>query len=95
VAPGGWGRFYLSTALLVLAAATISVLAMPAGGGGQLWGNAAIAVVSVMSSLVWLIYFRLLGRLAWFCADRTAAVEAEAELKAERDAGVPEADAED
>ena len=92
VAPGGWGRFYLSTALLVLAAATISVLAMPAGGGGQLWGNAAIVVVSVMSSLVWLIYFRLLGRLAWFCADRTAAVEDAAELKAEREAGVPEAD---
>ena len=92
VAPGGWGRFYLSTALLLLAAATLSVLAMPAGGAGQLWGNAAIAVVSVMSSLVWLIYFRLLGRLAWFCADRTAAVEDAAELKAEREAGVPEAD---
>lgn len=92
VAPGGWGKFYLSTALLILAAATLSVLAMPAGGAGQLWGIAAIAVVSVMSSLVWLIYFRLLGRLAWFCADRTAAVEAEAELKAELDAGVPEAD---
>jgi hypothetical protein len=95
VAPGGWGKFYLSTALLLLAAATVSVLAMPAGGAGQPWGIAAIAVVSVMSSLVWLIYFRLLGRLAWFCADRTAAAEAEAELKAELDAGVPEADAED
>jgi hypothetical protein len=45
-----------------------------------------------MSSLVWLIYFRLLGRLAWFCADREAAAEDEAELKAELDAGVPEAD---
>jgi hypothetical protein len=86
VAPGGWGKFYLSTALLLLAAATISVLAMPAGRAGQLWGNAAIVVVSVMSSLVWLIYFRLLGRLAWFCADRTAAVEDAAELKAELDA---------
>lgn len=92
VAPGGWGKFYLSTALLLLAAATLSVLAMPAGGAGQPWGIVAIAVVSVMSSLVWLIYFRLLGRLAWFCADRTAAVEDAAELKAELDAGVPEAD---
>jgi hypothetical protein len=94
VAPGGWGRFYLSTAILLLAAATIVLLAIPAGGGGQPWGIVAIAVVSVMSSLVWLIYFRLLGRLAWFCADRTAAAEAEAELQAEPEAGVPEADAE-
>lgn len=94
VAPGGWGKFYLSTALLLLAAASIVVLAIPAGGSGQLWGITAIAVVSVMSSLVWLIYFRLLGRLAWFCADRTAAAEAEAELKAELEATEPEADAE-
>ena len=95
VAPGGWGKFYLSTALLLLAAATVVVLATPTGGSGQLWGIAAIAVVSVMSSLVWLIYFRLLGRLAWFCADRTAAAEDEAELKAELEAGVPEPDDED
>jgi len=95
VAPGGWGKFYLSTALLLLAAATVVVLATPTGGGGQLWGIAAIAVVSAMSSLVWLIYFRLLGRLAWFFADRTAAAEDEAELKAEFDAGVLEADDED
>jgi hypothetical protein len=94
MAPGGWGRFYLSTAILVLAAATIVVLSVPTPGDGQLWGIAAIAVVSVMSSLVWLIYFRLLGRLAWFCADRTAAAEAEVELQAEPEAGVPEADAE-
>ena len=86
VAPGGWGRFYLSTAILVLAAASIVVLAIPAGGSGHLWGIAAIAVVSVMSSLVWLIYFRLLGRLAWFCADRTTAAEDEAEIKADSEA---------
>ena len=86
VAPGGWGKFYLSTALLLLAAATVLVLAIPTGGDGQLWGIAAIAVVSAMSSLVWLIYFRLLGRLAWFCADRTTAAEDAAELKAEREA---------
>jgi hypothetical protein len=95
VAPGGWGKFYLSTALLLLAAATVLVLAIPTGGDGQFLGIAAIAAVSVMSSLVWLIYFRLLGRLAWFCADRTTAAEDEAELKAELDAGVPEADDED
>ena len=86
VAPGGWGKFYLSTALLLLAAATVLVLAIPTGGDEQLWGIAAIAAVSVMSSLVWLIYFRLLGRLAWFCADRTTAAEDAAELKAEREA---------
>lgn len=80
VAPGGWGKFYLSTALLLLAAATLGVLAFPAGG------IVGIAVVSVISSLVWLIYFRLLGRLAWFCADRTAAADDAAELEAERDA---------
>lgn len=93
LAPGGWGKFYLSTALLVLAAATLVVVAIPIGGSGQPWGTVAIAVVSVMSSLVWLIYFRLLGRLAWFCADRTAAAEDAADLEAEREAGVPEADA--
>jgi len=86
VAPGGWGKFYLSTAMLLLAAATLTVLAFPAGGGGQLWGTTAIAVASVMSSVVWLIYFRLLGRLAWFCADRTAAAADAAELEAEREA---------
>jgi hypothetical protein len=80
VAPGGWGKFYLSTAILLLAAATVLVLVFPGGG------IVGIAVASVMSSLVWLIYFRLLGRLAWFCADRTAAAEDEAELKAEREA---------
>ena len=41
---------------------------------------------------MWLIYFRLLGRLAWFCADRTAAGEAEAELRAELESTEPDAD---
>ena len=44
---------------------------------------------------MWLIYFRLLGRLAWVCADRTAAVEAEAELRAELESTEPEADADE
>jgi hypothetical protein len=74
------------TSLLLLAAATVLVLAIPTGGDGQLLGIAAIAAVSAMSSLVWLIYFRLLGRLAWFCADRTTAAEDEAELKADSEA---------
>lgn len=66
----GWGKFYFSTALLLLAAATIVVVALSIGG------ISGIAVAAVAVSAAWLVYFRLLGRLAWYCADRTAALDA-------------------
>jgi len=67
----GWGKFYFSTALLVLATATIAALALSAGG------ISGIAVTALAASVAWIVYFRLLGRLAWYCADRTAAAEHE------------------
>ena len=39
------------------------------------WGMIALAIAL---GAVWLIYFRLLGRLAWYCTDRTAIAEPEA-----------------
>jgi hypothetical protein len=69
----GWAGFYLSTAIL-LAAAGIVVTA--ATSAGRFWG--AIAA-NLTFTIVWLIYFRLLGRLAWYCADRTAQAEPEAD----------------
>lgn len=74
----GWGKFYFSTALLLLATATIAALALSAGG------IPGIAVAALAASAAWLAYFRLLGRLAWYCADRTA--EADRERESDDDA---------
>ncbi len=67
----GWASFYLVTASLLVTAA---VLAIAASAAGPLYGLFALPVIGV---IVWLIYFRLLGRLAWYCAEKDRAVEAD------------------
>jgi hypothetical protein len=69
----GWVTFYLATAVLLAAAGALVVAAFFTGA---LWAMIAVAAIS---AVVWLIYFRLLGRLAWYCAEHSAPAEPEAE----------------
>jgi hypothetical protein len=68
-----WGLFYVLTCLVI-------------GGSAMLWGlslmvdhacNAknVLSTVSgaVLLSAAWLIYFRMFGRLVWYCSDTLAA----------------------
>ena len=58
-----WAAFYLLTLAIVAIAVVLSASAAAIGGLtlGAVVSDAVLAVV-------WLIYFRLLGRLAWFCS---------------------------
>jgi DNA-directed RNA polymerase subunit M/transcription elongation factor TFIIS len=60
----GWGTFYLSTAALLVVAAILSAEAFLAAGPSGIFGAAPILTAA------WLIYCRMLGRLAWYCTDR-------------------------
>lgn len=75
VAKNGWRGFYAASGVLVVSAGGLAVTAFLFGG--------TVGVVSGTTVLVvaWFIYFRLLGRLAWYCTDRTAAAELEEELE--------------
>ncbi len=79
----GWLAFYLSTAALLSAAAALVMMVFADAG---IWGSVA-ATVTVAA--VWLIYFRLLGRLAWYCTEHTFHEEPETERDAAagRDSG--------
>jgi len=74
VATFGWLRFYAASAALLAAAWGLEEVA------SRLNPFAGLMVVSVIQAVAWLIYFRLLGRLAWYCADRAAFAELEAQL---------------
>ena len=67
----GWVRFYFLTAVL---AAAIVAIVIEAFDLGLLWGVIAMAIGLGVG---WLIYFRMLGRLAWYCTERTAVAEPE------------------
>ena len=73
VAARGWAAFYLTSAMSLVIGAAVAAIGQWIGG---LWGTAVTAVALAVG---WLIYFRLLGRLAWYCADRTAVAEPEDE----------------
>lgn len=62
-----WGLFYVLGFALV--AITIAVSAASVAVGGHYLG---IVVSGVLNTMAWLVYFRLLGRLAWFCAGCSA-----------------------
>ena len=64
--------FYLVAAALLATAGIILVEAFFVGG----FGGTILAVTT--ETAAWFIYFRLLGRLAWYCTDR-ARRRAEAE----------------
>ena len=59
----GWATFYLVAAALLATAGIILVEAFPSEA---FWGT-IIAVTA--ETAAWFIYFRLLGRLAWYCTD--------------------------
>lgn len=65
VAGQGWAAFYGTSTAMVAAAVAVMSLALWFGG---LFGYLIAAIVWTFA---WFIYFRLLGRLAWYCADRT------------------------
>ncbi|MEN6407419.1 MAG: hypothetical protein ABFC77_13230 [Thermoguttaceae bacterium] len=72
----GWMAFYGLTAVLGVAAIGLTAFAY--------WidPRAGMVAVTIVQVLGWFIYFRLLGRLGWYCADRAFRI-AEAEENAE------------
>jgi len=74
-----WLLFYAETACLFLGAGALMVLAAP-------WINSGVAALlgGPLVAAVVMIYFRLLGRLAWFCS-----------IETEEDAGLRELARED
>ncbi len=59
----GWASFHLATVALLAAAGNVMLAVWPAG---ESW---RIIVASPVFVIVWFVYFRLLGRLAWYCAE--------------------------
>lgn len=74
VATSGWLRFYLTSALLLAITSVFDTIA------AHINPIAGFFIISVTQSAAWLIYFRLLGRLAWYCSDKMAKADLEAEL---------------
>ena len=59
----GWLGFYVATIALLAAAVNLVLAVRPAGTFWQ------ITVASPVTVIVWFVYFRLLGRLAWYCTE--------------------------
>jgi hypothetical protein len=57
-----WGLYYLITLPAAAGICGLAIVAMTRGGLGS------ALVVGILVSPVWMIYCRLLGRLAWFCS---------------------------
>jgi DNA-directed RNA polymerase subunit RPC12/RpoP len=68
----GWAGFFVATVALSVAAGNVLLAVRPAG---ELW---LVMVASPLFVIVWFVYFRLLGRLAWYCAEH-GGVEADAD----------------
>jgi len=66
----GWFKFFFLTAVLFLAAGGLLMLVLPAEKllGLEVWRM--FAATSILS-VVWMIYFRLLGRLGWYCTEHS------------------------
>ncbi len=73
-AADGWLKFYMTSAAMIVATVAIC---WAASGVGKVFG---VIVAAGIEPVVWIIYFRLLGRLAWVCADRAAFADLEREL---------------
>jgi len=74
----GWATFYLLAALL-LTAATVVVMA-----AFRIAGFFGTVVEPLVFTVVWLSYFRMLGRLALYCTDRGLRAE-QAETESDDD----------
>ena len=64
-----WGLFYL------IALPTAAVLCVLVGAALARGGIGGAVPAGILLSAAWMIYFRLLGRLAWFCSGRAAACQ--------------------
>ncbi|MCE5301952.1 MAG: hypothetical protein LLF97_02450 [Planctomycetaceae bacterium] len=75
----GWMAFYGLTAMLILDAVALTIVAY--------WIHplAATVVAALVQVIGWFIYFRLLGRLGWYCADRSFRAAEAAENAEEED----------
>ena len=73
VAGKGWASFYLTAAALLLSAEAVSAMFFFVAR------SYVIFIAAPTQIVVWFIYFRLLGRLGWYCADRMARAEPEPE----------------
>jgi DNA-directed RNA polymerase subunit RPC12/RpoP len=75
-ATSGWIGFYVAAAALTAAVAAIDAVAY--------WLNPyfGIIVASIVQAAFWIIYFRLIGRLAWYCTVRSARDELEDSIDA-------------
>ncbi len=62
-----WLLFYVLALAVALVAAALLAAAI-----GQVGGAAGLVATAVLPTAAWMIYFRLLGRLAWFCSGRWA-----------------------
>jgi DNA-directed RNA polymerase subunit RPC12/RpoP len=73
-ATSGWLKFYITSGLLVTVLGGVVYLAS--------WINIAFGAIvgGMLQAYAWLVYFRLLGRLAWYCTARSAAEELEEAL---------------
>jgi DNA-directed RNA polymerase subunit M/transcription elongation factor TFIIS len=71
---GGWLKFYAASGALVATTLAIEYLVS--------WLNLDLGLIigAMVQVIVWMIYFRLLGRLGWYCAARSARAELEATL---------------
>jgi hypothetical protein len=70
----GWLKFYATSAAAIVGGAALCWIASRVGM------VAGVIVAAAIEPIVWIIYFRLLGRLAWVCAERAAFADLEADL---------------
>jgi DNA-directed RNA polymerase subunit RPC12/RpoP len=73
-ATSGWVRFYLTSAVLFAAIACIDWLAF------ALDIYLGDIVMAMTQAIAWIVYFRLMGRLAWYCTCRSGRADLEAGL---------------
>jgi DNA-directed RNA polymerase subunit RPC12/RpoP len=78
-ATSGWFRFYVASAVLFIAILGIEWAACFLN---PIFG---FVVVSLTQAVLWLVYFRLIGRLAWYCTVRSAHDELEESIDAALD----------
>lgn len=62
-----WAIFYALSFALLAVAATVFIALTRHGG----W-TVGVAASGAVAAVAWIVYFRLLGRLAWFCSGRWA-----------------------
>ena len=65
-----WALFYLLSFVIVTIVITLQAASVSLGGPAL-----GIVVSGVVATIAWIAYFRLLGRLAWFCSGQQPPVE--------------------